>query len=343
MGIVIKKELDPTFETVFLLFNSNIPDWKSELIQVLQTFGVNGELFLQKHYGIVETYLKTFQKYKQSHPKENFFFENIQSEQTLLIIFLAAEHRTLLNHDEPLDLLKLRGFLASALLESFESIGVSDYTDMPRLPDEKSIFEFLKQSDIPNEEKWFFLELLTQPDYWISQLMEIVTSNIPAYEKAVAAVKTPLRTLLSRFNPGENSVFLKLVSPMPHDMTIYPSLSAPLLEAGFYSHGYQGLLIEELTKQKGSLDVEKEALLRQLKALSDKSKLDILCALKTSSKYNLELSEALNLSPSTMSHHMNVLLSCGLVTVEKMDGRVYYCLEKETVSTLLSQLNSLLL
>mgnify|MGYP000895448149 CR=1 FL=1 len=343
MGIVIKKELDPTFETVFLLFNSHIPDWKGELIQSLQTFGINGELFLQKHFGIVETYLKTFQKHKQSHPKESFFFENIQSEQTLLIIFLAAEHRTLLNHGEPMDLLKLRGFLASALLETFESLDVPDYTDMPQLPDEKSIIEFLKQLDIPNEEKWFILELLMQPDYWISQLLEIVTLNIPAYEKAVAAVKTPLKKLLSRFSPRENTVLLKLFFTAPHDTTIYPSLSAPLLEAGFYTRGYQGLLIEELTKQKGSSDVEKETLLRQLKSLSDKSKLDILCALKTSSKYNLELSEALNLSPSTMSHHMNVLLTCGLVTVEKMDGRVYYCLEKEAVSTLLSQLNSLLL
>lgn len=342
MGIIIKKELDPTFETIFLLFSSHIPDWKSELIKGLQAFGVNGELFLQKHFGIVETYLKTFQKYKQSHPKENFFFESTKSEQSLMIIFMAAEHRILLKQEDPMDLLKLRSFLAYALTDTFETIDIPDYEDMPQLPDEKSIIEFLKQLDIDNEEKWFILELLMQPDYWISQFLEIIALNLPAYEKAVAAVKAPLKKLLSRFNPQENSFFLKLFSPT-QDTTIYPSLSAPLLEAGFYPHCYQGLLIDELTKQKGSSDVEKESLLRQLKALSDKSKLDILCALKTSSKYNLELSEALNLSPSTMSHHMNVLLTCGLVAVEKMDGRVYYCLEKEAVSNLLSQLNSLLL
>ena len=38
----------------------------------------------------------------------------------------------------------------------------------------------------------------------------------------------------------------------------------------------------------------KEEVIRQSKALADKSKLDILCSLKESSKYNLELAEALD-------------------------------------------------
>lgn len=343
MGIVIKKELDPIFETIILLSFGHTEDWKREIIQELQPFGINGELFVQKHFGIVDNYQKTFLKYKQSHPQENFFFENSSNESFLLAVFAAVEHRDLLEKGNSLDIHKIRSFLAYALTDNFESDEIPDYSDMPNLPDEKSIIEFLEHTNIKNEEKWFTLELLRQPDYWISQLLEIVNLNLPAYEKAVAAVKKPLAKLLSRFNPLEESILLKLEFTNESDITIYPSLGAPLLEAIFHTQGYQGLLIDELTKQKGSSDIEKEALLRQLKALSDKSKLDILCALKASSKYNLELSEILGLSPSTMSHHMNVLLTYGLVSVEKMEGKVYYCLEKDAVSNLLSQLKTLLL
>ena len=77
-----------------------------------------------------------------------------------------------------------------------------------------------------------------------------------------------------------------------------------------------------------------------LKAISDNSKFDILLSLIKAPKYNLELAEELNLSAATISHHMNVLLTCHLVSVEKRDGRVYYTLSKSTIENLLLDLHN---
>ena len=68
-----------------------------------------------------------------------------------------------------------------------------------------------------------------------------------------------------------------------------------------------------------------------MKAFGDKSKFEILYSLKESPKYNLEIAEELQLTPATASHHMSLLLSNHMVTVEKKDGRVYYQLNQETL------------
>ena len=100
---------------------------------------------------------------------------------------------------------------------------------------------------------------------------------------------------------------------------------------------------EELEKNESASISIKEEVIRQSKALADKSKLDILCSLKESSKYNLELAEALDLSPSTTSHHMSILMGSGLVTVQKKDGKVYYCLQEENIEKYIQSLKKLLL
>ena len=84
-------------------------------------------------------------------------------------------------------------------------------------------------------------------------------------------------------------------------------------------------------------------MLIKLKALSDGSKLGIIASLKVSPKYNLEIAQHLGLTAATMSHHMSVLLNCGLVGVEKREGKVYYHIEKENLQELINELKETLL
>ena len=116
-----------------------------------------------------------------------------------------------------------------------------------------------------------------------------------------------------------------------------------MIHVTFLSYGYQGVLITYLDAGKTARSYPKEWVIRQAKALSDKSKLDILCELKRARKFNLELAESLGLSPSTVSHHMNSLLICDFVTVEKRDGKVYYCLQKESIRGFLNGVEEMLL
>lgn len=54
-----------------------------------------------------------------------------------------------------------------------------------------------------------------------------------------------------------------------------------------------------------------------------------------------KLAEALDLAPSTISHHMGVLVSAGLVSSEKRGLWVYYRLERETLAKAANGLISL--
>lgn len=64
------------------------------------------------------------------------------------------------------------------------------------------------------------------------------------------------------------------------------------------------------------------------KLLGDRTRFDILCFLKEKSAYGQELSSQFDLSRNTISHHMNKLITAGLVTCTMEGNRVYYSLNK---------------
>jgi hypothetical protein len=105
---------------------------------------------------------------------------------------------------------------------------------------------------------------------------------------------------------------------------IVPTLAVPLGIVVIDELGLCGLLTPLLFTEHSDGFTKEEALLAT-KALSDASKLEILLALKERSLYNLEIAKCLNLTPATVSHHMGMLLTAGLVELDKKDGKAYYC------------------
>ena len=343
MSIEIYNELDPVFEILGLLTIAHGGDWKTDVIKAMDDYGIDGETFYNKHLKTVEKYIETFQKYKVETPSEDFFFQNSSQELFMMVLTMAVENRKYLEGEEQLDPMKLRSFIAFYITDTVEHAQLPEIKDMPQLPDEKSMLEFLDKADLKSEEKWYVLDLLRRPDYWFSQLFETIRLNMPAFERARASVAKPLEKQLKRLAKYENNGFLKLVNTCGDNPIVYPTLVFPMLQMVLYSYCYEGILNEELEKNESASISIKEEVIRQSKALADNSKLDILCSLKESSKYNLELAEALDLSPSTTSHHMSILMGSGLVTVQKKDGKVYYCLQEENIEKYIQSLKKLLL
>lgn len=81
-------------------------------------------------------------------------------------------------------------------------------------------------------------------------------------------------------------------------------------------------------------EFEAEELQKSLKALSDKSKYDILLYVKERPAYGSEIAQHFSLTTATVSHHMNRLLGLGLISVEQKEGRVYYKTDKEAMQKL---------
>lgn len=61
-----------------------------------------------------------------------------------------------------------------------------------------------------------------------------------------------------------------------------------------------------------------------LKALADENRLAILEYLKDGEKGAAELSEKMNISQSTLSHHMKILTDSGIVDYRKDGKWIYY-------------------
>jgi hypothetical protein len=70
------------------------------------------------------------------------------------------------------------------------------------------------------------------------------------------------------------------------------------------------------------------------RALSDLTRIRILGLLAARSMYGQELAQALEVAPPTISHHMEPLLSAGLVKVRRENNYHYYELDSESIQQL---------
>lgn len=88
--------------------------------------------------------------------------------------------------------------------------------------------------------------------------------------------------------------------------------------------------------------IEKRAL-QTLKLLADKSKFDILTSIKDKDAYGAELSRKTGLTTATISYHMTALLQEQLIHVERVNNRIYYRLNRDSVKELIEFLQETLL
>lgn len=88
--------------------------------------------------------------------------------------------------------------------------------------------------------------------------------------------------------------------------------------------------------------MNEEQLAKQLKALSDVNRIQILALLVQKERCACELLAFFHFSQPTLSHHMKVLIAGDLVRSRKVGTWNYYRINQEKATTLLSQLNQLL-
>ena len=77
------------------------------------------------------------------------------------------------------------------------------------------------------------------------------------------------------------------------------------------------------------------------KALSDPNRLQIIHILSCGEKCACRLLEHFNVTQPTLSHHMKVLIECGLVNARKEGTWNYYSLNKNNINNTLQFLNEI--
>ena len=346
-------ELDPIFETLGLLFISNNlhKQHKDKAIEELDKFMINGEEFYNKHLRYLEKYIHSFNSHKIPHELELFFFG--QEEDELFILFaglLGMNKHWLQTSSEGSQLNSEHEIRLQLLHFLIEEQSSNESLPSPlmesKLDDLSYIITYLNQTTLSESAKWKLMMILERPNYYINELIQLVQSNLPAFEQAKQDINKTLQKLLKNYEKMiVNGKFdtLDLINLLAEKKVVFPTLIMPLGQVGIGDLCYCGLQVYLLPAFKKNANQSNELLQSRLKALSDQSKLQIMQSLKSSPKYNLEIAEQLGLTAATMSHHMNVLLACKLVKIEKKSGKVYYTVDTQSVEQFVKELEIFLL
>lgn len=336
-------ELDPVFETMGLLFVSyNFDEVKQETKKTLSDLGFDGEKFYSQNLKDFDKYVQSFLKSRVPSSNDVFFFSEKDSNYFLILLSLILENRNWLTSADD-----LTNQLINAQIIHICKAVFDDDAQLGNPETLEDIIQFLESSGLEGDAKWKLLCFMQQPKKHILQLIDVINTNIEAYQKAVSDINKPLKRLLEQYNTSVHNqgdkTFFEIKSKLLQASNIYPTLIFPVSQMMFEKSCYYGLLSEMVMKNIKARPHSKESLLLKLKALSDGSKLGIITSLKISPKYNLEIAQQLGLTAATMSHHMSVLLSCGFVGVEKKDGKVYYHLVEENIKDMIEELEQTLL
>ncbi|MDO4542224.1 MAG: winged helix-turn-helix domain-containing protein [Bacillota bacterium] len=338
MAISIMETMHPVFETLALSFAYHNKDTITErAIKALDDMGFDGEALVLGKLEYMKDYLGDFGRNFQPHSEDDLFFGGSDTGFFTIPALVLMEQPRCLTELDRLSRRELRQFFVEILSE--EEVDADEDKEM-ELTD---CVRFIAALDVEDDIKWRILQLFRDPHHYLRALIEIYRDNRAAYEEAAKNQEAIFQQRMANFQDNFSSSYLELMEKLAPDAVIYPSLAAPLAEFIGFKVSIYGLFLDELPDWDGSGEKAKENLLVVLKAMSDKSKFEILSSLKENPKYNLEIARDVGLTAATTSHHMNTLLSCGLVTVEKRDGRVYYQLVDKEVELAIEHLKKYLL
>lgn len=127
---------------------------------------------------------------------------------------------------------------------------------------------------------------------------------------------------------------------------MYSLVHASGLIAKISSHGIgnvvmKGIFSNELENLELSEEYDLSVVHAQLLTLGDENRLKIFTALQSKPYYARELADHLDLSPSTISHHISILSSAGLIKMTSKGKRVYYTINHEELKDLALYFNNL--
>lgn len=319
------KTLHPFLETLGLIYmTKNFEAVKTDLLNSLKEMNIDGAQFYKQYLSYLDNYVQVFEDTYALKQEETFFF-GYNTEFFLTVLAMATE--LFESNAEPDQLTQSHIFsVMNSFLKQKNSEKASNSSDM------ENWFLLLQSSEYSEDTKWRLLELIHNPVRKFQELFHIYENNRTAFDVTFQKNKKQLEKLVSQAPSEPSDVICSLMSEFhPESKRFYLTAVLPLMEWITPTIIFQGVLTNKLDLCQKNLENAKEMLPPILKLLGDKSKFEILCLLKSHGRYNLEIAEELQLTPATASHHMSLLLSNHMVTVEKKDGRVYYQLNQETL------------
>ena len=227
-----------------------------------------------------------------------------------------------------------------------------------------SIFSYIQSMEVGQESKLRIQEVYLKRDLYFQQVTKIIQETIAIlkeYEEDMQQLVQEWEEYWKKI--VEEGSFLDKIkglldvddSLMKNGFCVMPSLiqSAALwlnVENPFISTKKKYMSTCRVgmmyTEQFDLNDIIKEnfdmdEMLLVMKALVDKSKMDILLYIKDKPAYGSEIAKHFSLTTATVSYHMNKMLQLRIVQAELRDGKVYYQTRKEVLQELFEKARKL--
>ena len=242
---------------------------------------------------------------------------------------------------------------------------ICDESTLEKFSEPIQVITYLMNMEISQEEKWKLQTVFLNRREHYSKVFGMIGQTMELLKQFEDELNGLVQEFYDYWNEelAESSLIeymqkrMELNVPVnPYGFRLRPSIMIPNVagihidpeEDGTYKkqdEGWIGIVFGpecDILVTKKEEELEAAQVLRALKLLSDKSKFDILCRISKESAYGNQLAKEMNLTAATISHHVNTLMTEGLVTIRLEDKKVYYEPDKENLRKILERSKELL-
>lgn len=365
MQTVIKKEINYVEEAGILLFHYvNSISYEKMMAESSRNFAYSKEIFDRKYEHILAIYNYVTDNMRFDKCKLEFYFKEIGSTQMslshyLLPICTGSQYETLEECKTA-----AAGKSKSEIIEDFDEI-LSQYLRIGKSGDEgkprtlEDLMRIMDKTELNTEDKWKIVQAFIDREKHIEEVCVILDKTIRLLEECGDRIGRLEQEFYDYWTDyAKNADLLKILQEYTNIVWKYSGEGTFITPSIFEPQSISFRINDEEEKKPDIIhlgvildsnltfrhsQVDGEKLNTALKLLSDKSKFEILKLIKDKPAYGFEIANALNLSTSTISYHMNGLITAKLIKLEKDANKIYYSINKEAISQFLEDIRTMLL
>ncbi|WP_067730562.1 ArsR family transcriptional regulator [Oceanobacillus damuensis] len=239
------------------------------------------------------------------------------------------------------------------MMSSFLTSGYSIPQSMPDFNDRDEVFKAIQSSILPAREQAKLLYLYFDEKRTKERFINIIKEiNEKLYQPSLERLTRihessmkklsimdgeQIRELLQRnFTKNTGRKFKRVI--------LVPSYC--YYHASLFSYNEKTDTVVTLfgTETLEAVDEKSEEdVIELVRALSDRTKLNIIKELNIRPRYGFELAKKLNVSGPTISHHISKLSSLGLITATRKENKIYFEPNHSEIESALRELSSILI
>lgn len=361
MQITVNKEINYIGEANSLLYNyANSVSYEKLKSEDIKKISYSIDIYNMKYQRIINISNYVIDNLRVEKSKLDYYYKEIGNSQFSLSVYLLYTDNM---YDSPEDyFIDAKSKSPEEIIRQFDYLLSQSYR-LGSAVDEKPVDTFedmmriIDKSGLPAEDKWKIIQAYIDRDKHLEEIYKIIERTVLLLKECRSEINNLEEEFYKYWHAyTEKNDFAKefqMQSNFTWDwksIVIVPSVFNPHVIRLSVKYGEERTpdlvqigIAQDSNFSSKPAEVDGEDLVNTLKLLSDKSKFEILRFIKDESKYGFEIANALNLSTSTISYHMNSLIIANLVRLEKDANKIYYSLNREELEVLLENTKKLLL